>query len=541
MGHCSARGRAGAQRAACWHEVAPTIVSDGTMRATSCLSVPLLFLVATALGCSASTEAGSGSGAAGVGGSTATGVGSTGVGTGGAVTAGAGAAPAASTGATSGGAPGTTSGATSGGMGGTGATTGGTGGTTTTACTFNVTQSMSPMIPTVGIVEFSVDLPVIDGATIEYGLDTSYGMSAPVDLAEPGYRTLLLGMKTQHEYHFRVSATSGGQQCQSEDFSLTTGELPNVLGLPTVTTMGTAEQLAGGFLITARWGMNNDGPAFILDADNDIVWLYNGEIDVIRARMTYDGKAMWIRNTAQEDGTGVIHRVSMDGLNDERWEVPRTTHDLAVIPDGKLGLIAHTEGCDEVVEFDPSNGTLTSIFNVEQAHGQTDCHVNYLAYSSVDDSFYVSDWTSSTYIKISRTGQLLWVLNGDAATISGTSWSRQHGIHVLAPDHLLIFSNGEPGASSLGLEYMLDEASGTATELWRYDSGVQAQFGGDIQRLDNGNTLITYSSAGVIQELDPEHALLQELTFPIGTTVSYAVKRASLYGGPPPKIQAMTE
>jgi hypothetical protein len=242
---------------------------------------------------------------------------------------------------------------------------------------------------------------------------------------------------------------------------------------------------------------------------------------------------MWIRNTAQIDGTGVIHRVSMDGLNDERWEVPTTTHDLAVVPDGKLGLIAQTDGCDEIVEFDPADGSLTPIFNVEQANGRTDCHVNYLAYSAIDDSFYISDWTSSSYIKISRAGELIWVLNGDAATISGANWTRQHGIHVLAPDHVLIFSNGEPGLNSLGLEYMLDPTVGTATEVWRYDVDVQAQFGGDIQRLDNGNTLVTYSSAGVIHEVAPDGELVQELQFPLGSAVSYAVKRSSLYGGPP--------
>jgi hypothetical protein len=478
----------------------------------------------TALGCAPSAGPEGGNGAAGVGGGTAAG------GTSAAATGSAG-TPGAGGGGTGG--LGTTAGGTGGSAGGAG---GNAGGTTAVACTFNVSHSMSEAIPTVGIVQFSVDLPAIESATIEFGLDTSYGMSAPVDLAEPGYRTLLLGMKTGREYHFRASVISGGQPCNSQDFSLTTGELPNALGLPTVTT-NAPERLAGGFLITARWGMSNDGPAFILDADNDMVWWYEGEDDVIRARMTYDGKALWLRNTAQADGTGVIHRVSMDGLNDERWEVPRTTHDLAVIPDGKLGLIAHADGgCDEIVEFDPSSGSLTPIFNVQEAHGQTDCHVNYLAYSAADDSFLISDWASSHYIKISRTGQLLWVLNGEGATISGASWARQHGIHVLAPNHLLIFSNGDPGASSLGLEYMLDETNGTATELWRYDADVQAQFGGDIQRLDNGNTLITYSSAGVIQEVASDSQLVQELVFPIGSTVSYAVKRDSLYGGPPPKI-----
>lgn len=444
--------------------------------------------------------------------------------------------------ATTGAPPGTTTGAGTTGAGTTGAGTTGASATTTggslpsTSCTFSVTQTMSDVIPTVGIVEFSVDLPSIESATIEFGLDTSYGLTAPVDLAEQNYRTVLLGMRTSSEYHYRVVAVSGGQQCASEDFTLTTGAQPNGFELPDVVTP-LPEQRFGGYTITARWGMSNGGPAFILDPDNQLVWWYTGEDDVIRARMSYDGKAMWMRNTAQLDGTGVVLRVSMDGLNEERWELPTTTHDLAVIPDGHLGLISHaSNGCDEILEFDPDSGQTTTLFNLTDAHGALDCHVNYLAYSALDDTFYISDWAESSVVKISRTGELIWVLNGQAATISGTDWVRQHGIHVLAPDHLLIFSNGDTGASSLALEFQLDLNAMTATELWRYDSGLQANFGGDVQRLSNGNTMVTYSVSGVIHEVNPAGELVEELSWGSGTTVSYLIKRPSLYGGPPPKI-----
>jgi hypothetical protein len=165
-----------------------------------------------------------------------------------------------------------------------------------------------------------------------------------------------------------------------------------------------------------------------------------------------------------------------------------------------------------------------------------DCHVNYLAYSSIDDTFYLSDWTSSTYTKISRTGDLLWVLNGEGATISGTNWEKQHGIHVLAPDHVLVFSNGNPATAH---EFQLDLTAMAATEVWGYDGGVETNFGGDIQRLDNGNTLITYSSGGEIHEVNANSELVQRYAFPIGTTVSYSEKRPTLYGGPPPKIHAL--
>lgn len=415
----------------------------------------------------------------------------------------------------------------------------GSGGSASSVCTFQMTQTMSAMIPTVGIVDWSADLPSIESAYIDYGLDTNYGLRAPVDLAEPNRRTLLLGMKTSRTYHFRITAVSGGTECRSGDYTLMTGARPNNLAEPEVETPH-PERLAGGFLITARWGNNNDGPAMILDADTDLVWWYPGEGDVIRARMSYDGKKMWIRNTAQLTGQGVVLRISLDGSNEERFELPPTTHDLAVLPDGKVGLIAHADdGCDEILEFDPETQMTRTLFNAREAHGMSSCHVNYLGYHAGDDSYVFSDYEASSFIKITRQGNLVWVLNGSSSTFTGTSWSRQHGIHILTPEHVLLFSNGAPGQDSMALEYMLNTTSMTAQESWRYDAGVSATFGGDIQRLANGNTVISYSSAGIVQEVDSEGTLLQSMTWPIGNTVSYIEKRPTLYGGPPPKINGL--
>ncbi len=418
----------------------------------------------------------------------------------------------------------------------------GSGSMLATSCNITVQKSISEKIASVGIVQFTTDLAKVDSATIQFGLDTNYGLTAPVDLTEPNYRTLLLGMKTSHTYHFRVVAVSDGKTCMSADDTIDTGPGPNGLAKPTVVTNTTPDKLYGGYMVTARWGMNNGGPAMILDADGDLVWWYAVEDDVIRARFSYDGKRMWIRNTSETDGGGWVRRVTLDGLTEEKFDLTHTTHDLAVLPDGDLGLISHaSNGCWEVVEFNPSTQDLRTVFNLADAHGSTMCQVNYLAYFQGDDSFFVSDYDQSTVVKISRQGELKWVLNGTKSTISGTKWTAQHGIHALGPDHLIVFSNkGESGqADSIVYELTVDETAKTATTLLRYDGGIATGFGGDVQRLDNGNLLITYSSSGVVQELGPDNTLLQSFTFPIGGTLSYMEKRRSLYDSPPPKINGI--
>jgi hypothetical protein len=429
-----------------------------------------------------------------------------------------------------------------------GSTAGGAGGGS--ECAITATHTMSSKIPTVGIVEWSTGMAGVESAKIEFGLDTNYGMTAPVDLAEPNYRTLLLGMKTSRTYHYRVAVTAGGQVCNSQDYTLETGPPPNgIYQNPTIETPGSKEQLYGGYMITARWGMNNKGPAVILDSDGELVWWFPVEDDVIRMRMAYDGKHVWIRNTAQADGDGWVRRMTLDGLTEEKWDLEHTTHDLAVLPDGNVGLISHAaDGCWEIMEFNPETEELKPLFNPSQAHGSTMCQVNYLAYNTganptdvSDDSFMISDYRQSTVIKITRQGELVWVLNGTNSDFTGTSWSGQHGIHILGPEHLLVFSNGSMGAGSESLVYelMLNTQTMVADPIWTYDGNLSTPFGGDVQRLDNGNTLVTFSSSGVIHEVNAAGELLQSFVWPINNSISYVEKRKSLYDSPPPKVHGL--
>ena len=86
---------------------------------------------------------------------------------------------------------------------------------------------------------------------------------------------------------------------------------------PTVTTQDAAA-LAGGFLITGQYVPNSSGsgPAYIVDADGDIVWWYNIEDYVTGVAMDYAGTHMWINNHPTNIANEKTHRVSMDGMMD---------------------------------------------------------------------------------------------------------------------------------------------------------------------------------------------------------------------------------
>jgi hypothetical protein len=440
----------------------------------------------------------------------------------------------------------------SGGSGGSGgnANTGGnesTGGNVGSGdCTFTVNSSTSSKIPTVGIVEWSVDMSSLSSAHIEFGLDTGYGLTAPVDLAEPNYRTLLLGMKGSRTYHFRVVASGSSGDCASGDYTLETGALSNQLRAVDVTTHN-ASALAGGYIITSEW---QNGPAYILDADGDYVWWYDtstSDPSLTRARMSYDGKYMWMATNNNEGGRGELTQVTMDGLQEQRLSPIDHTHDLAVLPDGSLVLPEYSPmmgggECGGVWEYSPS-GSVRELINISSAHGQTSCHMNSIHYFEGDDSITVSDifggmsGGQGCYVKLTRQGQVVWVLGGPASDFSGNgaTWDgANHGHHVLASDRLIIFNNGSMGAGSTAIEIQLNLSSWTATRVWEYSSGNSSNVLGDVQRLDNGNTLVTYSDSGVIHEVDANGSLLQEISWQLGGALGYVMQRQSLYG-PPPK------
>lgn len=217
--------------------------------------------------------------------------------------------------------------------------------------------------------------------------------------------------------------------------------------------------------------------------------------------------------------------------------LPNTTHDLAVIPDGHVALVGHAEdGCDEILDFNPETEELKSLINAKDIHGNTMCHVNYVSYYDGDKTLMFSDWEASMVAKITRTGELVWALNGDGSTISGTSWVHQHAVQQLAVNELLIFSNGDVGERSIVYDIKVDPTAKTAMELWHYDGGETVSFGGDVQKLDNGNYVITYSSAGIVQEIDSDKQLVQSLSWTAGNTLAYSEKLKSLYQTPPPRI-----
>ena len=182
-----------------------------------------------------------------------------------------------------------------------------------------------------------------------------------------------------------------------------------------------------------------------------------------------------------------------------------------VLPDGSLRTVV--ESVD------------TSLYTCMQS----ECHGNSISYNATTDTYVLSDRYPNLYVNFDRDGKLNWQAGGATAKAPvhyQGSWSVNHGHHMLDNGNLLIFNNGQ-GTSSPAIELELNGSS--ANEVWRFvDDGSTVL--GDVQRLSNGNTLITYSNRGRIVEVNGNSIVREYLTGSLG----YAIFRTSLYG-PPPK------
>lgn len=252
---------------------------------------------------------------------------------------------------------------------------------------------------------------------------------------------------------------------------------------------------------------------------------------------------MWMLSLNVGNQQGEMRRVSMDGLDVQNnvEGLSKTHHDFTVLPGGVVAAVSWvSSGMDvpsDILERSP-DGSINAVVRLDQNIYQNNSyHANSISYLQADDSYIVSDRNPNLYVKVSRQGQLIWQFGGSNPVgpfISGGSWEVNHGHHMLSNGNLLIFNNGGGfggGGSSPVIEFKLDLNSMTATEVWRYSSNNGSPTLGDVQRLPNGNTLVTYSNSGVLHEVDSSGGLVQSFT--IGS-VGYVTHRPTLYG-PPPK------
>jgi len=114
-----------------------------------------------------------------------------------------------------------------------------------------------------------------------------------------------------------------------------------------------------GFIVTSYWRGTGSAVPFIIDADGEIVWWYQSGVDgIARARMSADGKNMWMIMADPMRG-GPLERVTMDTLNGQAYSNTVGSHDLTAVSGETMAYLDYGESdCDSIFEIDSSGNTV---------------------------------------------------------------------------------------------------------------------------------------------------------------------------------------
>jgi hypothetical protein len=444
------------------------------------------------------------------------------------------------------------------GEGGEAGTTGGKGGGTSDPCGFQIEGRLSA-IQTVGVVDWSIDLPELSEARIEFSLvdpapgEINRGSGGAIDVSGTTHRALMLGLKPDRTYTYRIVATGDDEVCTSADRSLTTGSSP---GAPTVTrTVVDADARAHGFIVTSGGYPGSTQAAYIIDADGDVVWWAFSPRECSHALMDWEGANMWMVSTNPASVVGEVSSIGMDGeraLNGVEG-LSYAHHDLAVAPGGIVAALVWNldgSGSSDLVERSP-DGTLRTVVRIgsnlfESLTGSASFHPNAVQYHPRDDTYTVSDPYARAIVKVTREGEPVWQIGENcegaaAPKCASAEIVGSHGHHLLENGNLLYFAAASSSSFVHEFEFTESSESFDATEIWSYvdeEGGAFSLVLGDVQRLPNGNTLVVYSTEGKMHEVSAEGELVQifEANPPAGTSAysdfGYANFRETLYGQP---------
>lgn len=371
-------------------------------------------------------------------------------------------------------------------------------------------------MPTVVEVTWTTGSEV--AAQVRYGEGSSLDRLTPLDAPATEHRALLLGLPPETDASFRVVTEDGDE---SEVFEVATGALDD--SLPTFTLDG-ADQ--GHYLVAPLHMVAPpyDGGVAILDGLGRTVWLHPDHrgLYVPRARLARDGSGVIYTSSdlnGHVDEEQLLIWVDWEGREVRTEYVPLMGHDFVEQADGTIVTVAFHEedgvNSTKLVEIAP-DGTQTDTWTARQcfdpeetSHDEMEMgwtFANAMDYDEAGDTYTISFRNLGSIVSVDgATGDCDWAFGGTTNTfeITGSTFEHQHQFQR-GEDTMLVFDNDGQAANSRVIEYAMDYEAGTAEEIWSYGLGQWNVVLGDVRRLDDGDTLATWSVYGRIDRITPE-------------------------------------
>lgn len=422
--------------------------------------------------------------------------------------------------------------------------------------------ALSDVIPTVVTASWQAT----DGATsaaVDFGMDGQRTWTAPATLEDGRWTATLVGLKPGVTATVVAVEQVDGETLESDEATIETGTSSD---MPTL-TLGAQEAGAWseGFLVGTI--VTSPAAAVIIDPDGEIVWWFEDtENDQVgRARLSADGRGVWVMGiNAHNQGYNSLLWISLDGTETNRIDVGDGHHDFVEHEDGSLAWLTHqaqmVDGANLLGDTltvrapDGSTSTLWSIFDWrdydpdeglqnENGGGGNPAaggavmwtHCNSLNYQ--DGAYLVGSLGLSALMKIdATTGELLWTFGSRTSDFTDAQGDTsllelQHQFQLL-DDSLLVFENGSTDrGASRAVEFSFDQQTPVVEEIWTYapDPDLYTFSLGNVQRLEDGSTLVNFATSGQVDHVSPEGQVLWRLSSYLGTAFGYLEHVPTLY------------
>ena len=392
----------------------------------------------------------------------------------------------------------------------------------------------------------------VDSARVVYGADGEPQLATPYcQMRGDSARITTLGLRPNTHYYHVVEAVGSGIRVVSDTLYFTTGDLPPFLSNVHLDMTGRA---GDGYILTAVTLFQTDtvAAAVAFDTAGQIRWYraFTAGVGAGEARQ-------------QSNGDFTLFLGSSQGWQPTYGRYLEFTPSGDVVQSYAASPPFYTDGHDILLSGTNNPVDAAQLFGYELRHadlsfkgGPPDALVaghlilRLSATGQVQffwnawDHFVLADWIEPTgvnppldfdhpnsldvdldgnYIasfrhmgeitKIDRhTGAIIWRLGGrnnQFAIVNDPlgGFSGQHSVRVLDNGNLLLYDNGlrHIPPESRAVEYRLDTNLKTASLVWQYRRAppIFTPFQGSVQRYQNGNTLIAFSTAALIVEVDP--------------------------------------
>ncbi len=352
------------------------------------------------------------------------------------------------------------------------------------------------------------------------------------------------------EYMFRVELLEDGVIVGAESGRFVTSPVPDEL--PDFDVPIDALDEHGLILATL---MGDHMTPVVISQEGYYAWWHIEEADnvtIAQARLSPDGRSIYYSaydkgESTEPDAQYWIRQVHLDDGTVDSIEVRQHHHDFWVHEDGTVAWLkgnfynfnGQNNRGDAVMATTPDGEEIevwrardhVDLHLDDACNPSTDAswtHANALSYDPESDSYLVSLRDIDSVVAFDRqTAETRWVLGGCESDFEFgpvRPFDGQHQIELLDGDHLLVYDNQlDSGQPSRALELKLDFDEGLATEAWSYNAGgaYNTDVLGDAQRLPGGDTLVTWSSTGLLEQVTPEGELSWQAKFGFGTALGY--------------------